>query len=701
MADTKQFPTVPIERVRNFGIIAHIDAGKTTMTERVLFYTGLTHKIGEVHEGEAVMDWMDQERERGITITSATTTAFWNDHRLNLIDTPGHVDFTVEVERSLRVLDGAVVVFDGVAGVEPQSETVWHQADKYKVPRMCFVNKLDRTGADFDKVLASIHDRLTRETVVLTLPIGREDAFEGIIDVLANKALYFEGERGEQVSEREVPAELAADVAAAREAAIEKIAGFDDALTEKFLQGEKIAVAELNAALRAAVITNHVVPVFCGSALKNKGVQRVLDAIVDYLPSPADMPPVRGTHPTDEATILERRPSDSEPFCALAFKVMSDPYVGQLTYFRVYSGQLNVGSYVLNASNGKKERISRILRMHANDREEVTEISAGGIGALVGLKNTTTGDTLSDPDEPIVLERISGLEPVIAIAIEPKTKADQEKMGMALKSLMDEDPTFRVHTDEETGQTIMEGMGELHLEIKADRLKREFGVEVTLGKPQVAYRETIRQEVEVEGRYIKQSGGRGQYGHVWLRLSPLERGGGVEFETSIKGGAIPQEYFPAIEKGYIEAAANGVIAGYQVVDVKATAFDGSFHDVDSSEIAFKIATMMAFKEGVRKAKPALLEPIMRVEATSPEKYMGDVVGDLNARRGRVDNIEDRAQVKVITAQVPLAEMFGYATTLRSLSSGRANYSMQFDHYAEVPANIQQEIVGEASGAKAK
>ncbi|MFH1354076.1 MAG: elongation factor G [bacterium] len=701
METADKFLQVPIEKVRNFGIIAHIDAGKTTMTERVLFYTGLTHKIGEVHEGEAVMDWMEQEQERGITITSATTTAFWREHRLNLIDTPGHVDFTVEVERSLRVLDGAVVVFDGVAGVEPQSETVWHQAERYGVPCMCFINKLDRTGADFWKAVESIHERLTKNTVIMTLPIGMEDKLEGIVDLLTQKAWYFEGEMGEKVVIREIPGELLAEAKQRREETVEKISGTDDILTEKFLKGGEITNEELVAALRKAVIANQLVPVFCGSALKNKGVQRVLDAVVDLLPAPTDLPPVEGTHPADPETRLTREPRDSEPFCALAFKVLTDSYVGQLTYFRVYSGRLKAGSYVLNASNGKRERIGRILRMHANDREEVAEIGAGGIGALVGMKNTTTGDTLCDEDEPIVLERITGVDPVIAIAVEPKTKADQEKMGQALKALMDEDPTFHVRTDEETMQTIMEGMGELHLDIKADRLRREFNVEVNMGKPQVAYKETITDTVEVEGKYIKQSGGRGQYGHVWLRLEPLERGSGTEFVDEIRGGVIPHEYIPAIGKGFKEAVEGGVIAGYPVVDVRAVVFDGSFHEVDSSEIAFKIASIMAFKEGVRRAKPILLEPIMRVEAIVPEQYMGDVVGDLNSRRGRVENIEDRAQVKIITALVPLAEMFGYATALRSLSSGRANYSMQFDHYLEVPRNIQEEIVGIKAAEKGK
>lgn len=699
MAGQGQFPQVPIERVRNFGIIAHIDAGKTTVSERVLFYTGLTHKIGEVHEGEAVMDWMVQERERGITITSATTTCFWKGHRLNLIDTPGHVDFTVEVERSLRVLDGAVVVFDGVAGVEPQSETVWHQADTYGVPRFCFVNKLDRTGADLNKVINSIHDRLTKDTVLLTLPIGQEEAFSGIVDLISEKALFFEGQMGETVVEKEIPAELQAEVKQKRAEMVEKISGLDDTLTEKYLQGAEISVAELKAALRQAVTQSRVVPILCGSALKNKGVQQLLDAVVDFLPSPVDLPPVEGTDPSDPEQKLTRRPSDDEPFCALAFKVMSDPYVGQLTYFRVYSGKVVAGSYVLNSSTGKRERIGRILRMHANEREEVSEVGAGGIGGFVGLKHTTTGDTLCDEEQPILLERIMGHEPVISIAIEPKTKADQEKMGTALKALMDEDPTFRVHTDEETMQTIMEGMGELHLEIKADRLKREFGVEVTAGKPQVAYKETIRQVVEAEGRYIRQSGGRGQYGHVWLRVEPQDQGTGAEFVDEVRGGAIPMEYIPAIKKGVLEAATGGVIAGYPVIDFKAAVYDGSYHEVDSSEAAFKIAGSIAFKEAVRRAKPTLLEPIMGVEVISPEQYLGDVVGDLNARRGQIQGIEDRAQVKVISAEVPLSEMFGYATQLRSMTQGRATYSMQFDHYADVPGSIQQTIVGERTATK--
>lgn len=692
MADSK-FPQVPIDKVRNFGIIAHIDAGKTTVSERILFYTGLTHKIGEVHEGDTVMDWMEQERERGITITSATTTAFWKGFRLNLIDTPGHVDFTVEVERSLRVLDGAVVVFDGVAGVEPQSETVWRQADKHKVPRMCFVNKLDRTGASFWKVVDSIHERLTKDTVILTLPIGEEDQFDALIDLLTEKAWYFEGDMGERIIEKEIPAEYVEEAKKRRAEMVEIIAGLDDALTEKYLNGEDISVDELNAALRKAVIDSKIVPVLCGSALKNRGVQRMLDAVVAYLPSPADVPAVEGTDVNDPEKVLVRKPLDSEPFAALAFKVATDPYVGQITFFRVYSGTLKTGSYVLNASNGKRERISRILRMHANEREEVEEIAAGGIGALVGMKATTTGDTLCDEAHPIILERIIGQEPVISLAIEPKSKADQEKMGMALKALMGEDPTLRAHTDEETMQMIMEGMGELHLEIIVDRMKREFGVEVNVGKPQVAYKETIRKTVEAEGKYIKQSGGRGQYGHVWIRLEPQEAGAGVTYEQQIKGGVIPQEYLPAIGKGIEEASKNGIVAGFPVVDIKAVAFDGSYHDVDSSEIAFKIAGAMAFREAMKNADPVILEPIMKVEVITPEQYMGDVVGDLNARRGQITSLTDRGNLKVIDATVPLGSMFGYATQVRSMSQGRANYSMHFDHYQEVPRNVQEEIAG--------
>ncbi len=701
MSAVDNFAVVPIEKVRNFGIIAHIDAGKTTVSERILFYTGLTHKIGEVHEGDTVMDWMDQERERGITITSAATTALWKGHRLNLIDTPGHVDFTIEVERSLRVLDGAVVVFDGVAGVEPQSETVWRQADKYQVPRICFINKLDRTGADFWKAVDSIHDRLTDKTVIVTLPIGVEDKFEGFVDLLSEKAWYFEGKMGEKVVLNEIPAEMAADVKKHRDELIDKVAALDDTLTDKYLQGEPITSSELVAALRKGVIANRIIPIFCGSALKNKGVQRILDAIVELLPSPADIPPVSGTDPGDAEEKKSRKPEASEPFTALAFKVATDPFVGQITFFRVYAGTLKSGSYVLNSSNGKKERISRILRMHANNREEIEEIYAGGIGALVGLKYTTTGDTLCDPDNRILLERIIGQDPVISIAVEPKTKADQEKMGMALRALQAEDPTFRVKTDAETMQTVMSGMGELHLEILTERMKREFNVQVNVGKPQVAYKETIRKVVEAEGKFIKQSGGRGQYGHVWLRLEPLEKGAGIIFENEITGGTIPQEYINPIGKGVVEAATNGVLAGFPVVDVKAVAFDGSYHDVDSSEIAFKIAGSIAFREGFRRANPVLLEPIMKVEVTTPENYMGDVVGDLNSRRGQIENIIDRANAKIISAFVPLADMFGYATNLRTLSSGRAVYVMEFNRYEQVPKKIQEGIIGAAANEKSK
>jgi elongation factor G len=683
---------IPIERIRNFGIIAHIDAGKTTVSERVLFYTGLSHKIGEVHEGDTVMDWMEQERERGITITAAATTCFWRDHRLNLIDTPGHVDFTVEVERSLRVLDGAVVVFDGVAGVEPQSETVWRQADKYHVPRVCFVNKLDRTGADFFKAYESILQRLTPNAIPMYLPIGSEASFEGIIDLLREKTIRFEGAHGEKIVEGPIPDALKAQAEEWRAKLVEKISETNDALTEKYLAGERIATDDLVRALRRAVLDIKVVPVICGSALKNKGVQVVLDAVVNLLPSPTDLPPVKGTDPKNAENILERKPLPAEPMSSLAFKVATDPFVGQLVFFRVYSGVVKSGTYVLNTNTGEKERISRILRIHADKREDVREISAGGIGALVGMKNTTTGDTLCDPEKPILLERIQFPEPVISIAIEPKTKADQEKMGIALKKLASEDPTFRIRTDDETSQTLIAGMGELHLEIIVDRMKREFGVEANIGTPQVAYKETITSEAEAEGKYIRQTGGRGQYGHCWLRLEPLERGKGVEFEDDIKGGVIPQEFIPAVKKGVIEAADSGVIAGYPVIDLKVTLYDGSYHDVDSSEIAFKIAGSKAFQDGVKFARPILLEPVMKVEVVTPEDFMGDVVGDLNARRGQVSGMKDRLNVKVVDAQVPLATMFGYATQLRSMTQGRASYTMEFSHYAQVPGNIAKEII---------
>lgn len=685
----------PIEKCRNIGIIAHIDAGKTTVTERILFYTGITHKIGEVHEGEAVMDWMEQEQERGITITSAATTCFWKEHQINIIDTPGHVDFTVEVERSLRVLDGGVVVFDGKEGVEPQSETVWRQAEKYQVPRMCFVNKIDKEGADFYRALESIWNRLTPHAVAIQLPIGERGEFQGVVDLMKMKAFTFEGEKGEKVVEGEIPAELVEKAKEWREKLVEKISEQDDTLTEKYLNGEEISVADLKRVLRKAVIETKVIPVMTGTALRNKGVQLVLDAVVDYLPSPADILPVKGINP-DKEVEEERKALDDEPFSALAFKVATDPFVGQVTFFRVYSGTVKAGSYVLNSTKGEKERIGRILRMHANHREEIEDLQAGGIGALVGMKFTTTGDTLCDVDHPIILESINFPEPVIDIAIEPKTKEDQERMGFALKKLSEEDPTFRVRTDEETSQTIISGMGELHLDIIIDRMRREFKVEANIGQPQVAYRETIKQKAEAEGKYIKQSGGRGQYGHCWLRVEPQEPGKGFEFDNEIKGGAIPQEFIPAVEKGVKEAMNTGVLAGYPVVDVKAAIYDGSFHDVDSSEAAFKIAGSMAFKEACRRGLPILLEPIMKVAVITPENFMGDIVGDLNARRGIIKEITDRgegnARVKVIDAEVPLANMFGYATQMRSMTQGRASYTMEFGQYAEVSKNIAETII---------
>lgn len=684
-----------LEKTRNIGIIAHIDAGKTTVTERVLFYTGKTHKIGEVHEGEATMDWMAQEQERGITITSAATTCFWKDHRINIIDTPGHVDFTVEVERSLRVLDGGVTVFDGVAGVEPQSETVWRQADKYNVPRICFINKMDRTGAEFYADLKSIHDRLSKNAVAIQLPIGAEDHFQGVVDLITMKAVLYKDDLGKQMEETEIPGEVKAEADKLRATMIERIAETDEALTMKFLEGEDISEEELTRALRQATITGQLFPVLCGSALKNKGVQRLLDAVNTYLPSPLDVSSIKGIDPKtgDE---IDRKTSDGEPFAALAFKIAADPFVGKLAFFRVYSGTLKSGSYVLNASTGQKERIGRILRMHANHREEVAEVYAGEIAAAVGLKATTTGHTLCDPTHPIVLESITFPEPVISIAIEPKTKADQEKMSIALSRLAEEDPTFQIRSDEETGQTLISGMGELHLDIIVDRMKREFKVEANVGKPQVAYREAIKKSVQQEGKFIRQSGGRGQYGHVWLELQPNESAEGFEFINKIVGGAIPREFIPAVEQGVKEAMQNGVIAGYPVVDIKVTLYDGSYHDVDSSELAFKIAGSMALQEGVRKADPVILEPIMKVEVVTPEEFMGDVIGDLNSKRGRIEKMEDRAGVKVVDAKVPLAEMFGYATTLRSMTQGRASSTMEFDHYAEVPRNVADEIIGRSA-----
>ncbi|TSD01343.1 MAG: elongation factor G [Parcubacteria group bacterium Athens0714_25] len=686
---------VPIEKLRNIGIIAHIDGGKTTTTERILFYTGITHKIGEVHEGEAVMDWMEQERERGITITSAATTCFWKEHQINIIDTPGHVDFTVEVERSLRVLDGAVVVFDGKEGVEPQSETVWRQADKYNVPRICFVNKIDKEGADFDQAMKSIWNRLTPNAVAIQIPIGERGDFSGIVDLVKMKAYTFAGQMGEEIIESEIPAELAQKAKQARENMVEKIAETDDALTEKFLNGEEISIDELMKSLRKAVIDVKLIPVLLGTALRNKGVQLVLDAVVNYLPAPIDLPPVKGinTKTEEDITISPR----DEKFVALAFKVATDPFVGQLTFFRIYSGKVKAGSYVYNSIKEEKERIGRILRMHSNHREEVEELGTGEIGALVGMKNTTTGDTLTEIGNPVVLEKIIFPEPVIDIAVEPKTKADQEKMGMALKKLSEEDPTFRVRSDEETGQTIISGMGELHLDVLVDRMKREFKVEANIGQPQVAYRETIKISAEAEGKYIKQSGGRGQYGHCWIRLEPQEPGKDFEFVDEIKGGVIPQEYIAPIGKGIKEAMLNGVIAGYPMVDIKATLYDGSYHEVDSSEAAFKIAGSMAFQAAAKRANPILLEPVMKVVATTPEGFMGDVVGDINSRRGIIKEINDRGEgnavVKEIEAEVPLANMFGYATQLRSMTQGRASYAMEFNHYAEVPKNVAEEITG--------
>ena len=686
-----------IDKYRNIGIIAHIDAGKTTTTERILFYTGITHKIGEVHEGEATMDWMEQEKERGITITSAATTCFWKDHQINIIDTPGHVDFTVEVERSLRVLDGGVVVFDGKEGVEPQSETVWRQAEKYNVPRFCFINKIDKEGADFYFALKTIWDRLTPNAVAIQIPIGERSDFSGVVDLIKMKAYTFSGEMGENVIEGEIPADLLDKAKEWREKMIEKISETDDALTEKYLNGEEISQEELKAALRKATIGTTLIPVLTGTALRNKGVQLVLDAVVDYLPSPIDVPAIKATDVNDTEKEIPIKSDDNESFAALAFKVATDPFVGQLTFFRVYGGTLKTGTYILNSSKGERERVGRILRMHANHREEMDEIHAGGIGALVGMKYTTTGDTLCDPEHPVLLESITFPEPVIHIAIEPKTKADQEKMGMALKKLSEEDPTFRVRTDEETGQTIIAGMGELHLDIIVDRMKREFKVEANIGQPQVAYRETIKNTATAEGKYIKQSGGHGQYGHCWIRVEAQEPGKGFEFEDEIKGGIIPQEFIPAIEKGIKEALDNGVLAGYPIVDVKAAVYDGSFHEVDSSEAAFKIAGSMAFKEAVRRASPVILEPIMKVNVITPEQFMGDVVGDLNSKRGIIREMNDRgegnARVKSIDAEVPLGSMFGYATQLRSMSQGRASYSMEFAHYMEVPKNVAEEIMG--------
>ncbi|MCI0584137.1 MAG: elongation factor G [Chloroflexi bacterium] len=685
---------VPLARTRNIGIIAHIDAGKTTVTERILFYTKKIYKLGEVHEGAATMDWMPQEQERGITITAAATTCYWNDHRINIIDTPGHVDFTVEVERSLRVLDGAVVVFDGVAGVEPQSETVWRQADRYSVPRICFINKLDRTGADFWRCVEMIVDRLGARPVPVQIPIGSEDAFEGVVDLVEMKAILYRDDLGSQIDVVEIPEALRAEAAKHREAMVEAVAEADDALTHKYLEGEELTVDEIRHGLRLGTLQSKFVPVLTGSALKNKGVQPMLDAVVDYLPSPLDVPPTIGIKPgTDQE--LVRTVDDKEPFSALAFKIAADPFVGKLAFFRVYSGTLKAGSYVLNTAKGKKERVGRILQMHANHREEIDEAYAGDIAAIVGLKDTFTGDTLADPDHPILLETISFPEPVIEVKIEPKTKADQDKMGIALQRLAEEDPTFRVKTDPESGETLIAGMGELHLDVLVDRMVREFKVAANVGRPQVSYRETIRRKAEGNGRFVRQTGGKGQYGQVVLNLEPNDTGAGYEFVDKIVGGTIPREYMRAVEHGIRETLETGVYAGYPMVDVRAIVFDGSYHEVDSSEMAFKIAASMAVKDAVEKASPTILEPMMRVEVTLPEQFMGDVIGDLNSRRGLVDATEVRGTTVVVRAAVPLAEMFGYATDLRSMTQGRASYSMELSHYAEVPGGLAQELVAKS------
>ncbi|HAU1153249.1 TPA: elongation factor G [Legionella pneumophila] len=688
----------PLKLYRNIGIAAHVDAGKTTTTERVLYYTGMSHKIGEVHDGAATMDWMVQEQERGITITSAATTCYWpgmdkqfEPHRINIIDTPGHVDFMIEVERSLRVLDGAVVVFDSVAGVEPQSETVWRQANKYGVPRIVFVNKMDRMGANFLRVVNQIKQRLGSTPVVLQLPIGAEEEFKGVIDLIKMKAIHWDEEnKGMTFKYLDIPADLKATCEEYRAHIIEAAAEYSEELMEKYLEGEEFTEAEIKKALRHLTITNKVVPVFCGSAFKNKGVQAVLDGVIEYLPSPTDIPDIQGVD--EHGDEIHRKTSYDEPFSALAFKIATDPFVGTLTYFRAYSGILKSGDTVYNSVKGKRERIGRLLQMHANSREEIKEVRAGDIAAAVGLKTVTTGDTLCDQDKVVILERMDFPDPVIAVAVEPKTKADQEKMGIALGKLAQEDPSFRVHTDEESGQTIIQGMGELHLEIIVDRMKREFNVEANVGKPQVAYRETLKQAVEQEGKFVRQSGGRGQYGHVWLKIEPQEPGKGYEFINAIVGGVIPKEYIPAVDKGVQEQMQNGVIAGYPVVDVKVTLFDGSFHEVDSSEMAFKIAGSQCFKQGALKAKPVLLEPIMSVEVVTPEDYMGDVMGDLNRRRGLVQGMEDSPAGKIVRAEVPLAEMFGYSTDLRSATQGRATYTMEFCKYAEAPTNIAEAII---------
>ncbi|WP_234123275.1 elongation factor G [Clostridium hydrogenum] len=680
----------PLEKFRNIGIMAHIDAGKTTTTERILFYTGKTHKIGEVHEGAATMDWMVQEQERGITITSAATTCYWKEHEINIIDTPGHVDFTVEVERSLRVLDGAVAVYDAKGGVEPQSETVWRQAEKYKVPRMAYINKMDILGADFFRSVQMMRDRLHANAVPIQLPIGKEDNFTGIIDLIKNEAVIYEDQLGTVMEEEPIPDDMKELAEKYRMELIEAVADLDEDLMAKYLDGEEISVEEINAAIRKGVIANAFVPVTCGSSYKNKGVQQMLDAVVAYLPSPLDIPPVKGVNLEGEED--ERKADDSEPLSALAFKIATDPFVGRLAFTRIYSGIMKSGSYVLNSTKGKKERIGRLVKMHSNHRQDVDELETGELGAIVGLKSTTTGDTLCDEDNAIILESMEFPDPVIEVAIEPKTKAGQEKMGIALAKLAEEDPTFKTYTDQETGQTIIGGMGELHLEIIVDRLQREFKVECNVGKPQVAYKETIRKAVKAEGKFIRQSGGRGQYGHAVIEMTPTE--GEYEFENGVVGGAVPKEYIQPIDNGIQEASQSGVIAGYPTINFKVKLVDGSYHDVDSSEMAFKIAGSMAFKNAMSKADPVLLEPVMKVEVTVPEDYMGDVIGDINARRGRIEGMEQRAGAEVIRGFVPLSEMFGYATSLRSRTQGRGNYSMEFNSYEEVPKNIQEQIIGE-------
>ncbi len=687
----------PLEKTRNIGIMAHIDAGKTTTTERILYYTGVTYKIGEVHDGTAVMDWMVQEQERGITITSAATTCSWNGNRINIIDTPGHVDFTIEVERSLRVLDGAVAAFDAVAGVQPQSETVWRQANKYGVPRIAFMNKMDRVGANFFSAVETMVEKLGAAPVSIQIPIGKEDQFRGSIDLVKMKAYFFDDETlGAKFVEGEIPAEYAVQAKEYRDKMLEAIADVDESLMEKYLGGEEISEAEIKAAIRKGAIAMTITPVVLGSAFKNKGVQLLLDAVVDYLPSPLDVPAVKGVLPRDTVEV-ERRASDDEPFAALAFKIMTDPFVGQLTFIRVYSGVLAAGSYAFNSSKDTKERVGRLLQMHANKREEIKEVRAGDIAALVGLKSTLTGDTLCDEENPVILEAMEFPEPVISVAIEPKTKADQERLSVSLSKLAQEDPSFRVSFNEETGQTIIAGMGELHLEIIVDRLLREFKVGANVGKPQVAYKEAVKAATKIEGKFVRQSGGRGQFGHVWLEIEPRERGAGFEFVNKVVGGSVPREYIPAVEKGVKEAMAGGVLAGYPVVDLKVTIFDGSYHEVDSSEMAFKIAGSMALKDGARKAGISLLEPVMSVEVVTPEDYMGDVIGDLNSRRGKVQSMEKRGKAQIINAMVPLSEMFGYATDLRSKTQGRATYTMQFAAYIEVPKSIQEGIVAKIKG----